>query len=58
MQIKTIQEVYFDYYVINSNVFHLNIESCISNLAMTNENEWNNYDIAIFNRICEGEDMV
>ena len=54
MQIKTIQEVYFDYYVINSNVFHLNIESCISNLAMTNENEWNNYDIAIFNRICEG----
>ena len=54
MQIKTIQEVYFDFYVINSNVFHLNIESCISNLAMTNENEWNNYDIAIFNRICEG----
>ena len=54
MQIKTIQEVYFDYYVINSNVFHLNIESCISNLAMTNENEWNNYDISIFNRICEG----
>jgi vacuolar protein sorting-associated protein 45 len=54
MQVKTIQEVYFDYYVINSNVFHLNIESCISNLAMTNDSEWNNYDIAIFNRICEG----
>ena len=54
MQIKTIQEVYFDYYVINSNVFHLNIESCISNLAMTSDSEWNNYDNAIFNRICEG----
>jgi hypothetical protein len=54
MQVKIIQEVYFDYYVINSNIFHLNIESFISSLAMTNDSEWNNYDIAIFNRICDG----
>lgn len=54
MQVKTVQEVYFDYYISNSNVFHLNIESCISNLAMTPVNQWVKYDEMMCNRIVEG----
>ena len=29
MQVKNVQEIYLDYYIINSNVFHFNIESRI-----------------------------
>ena len=54
MQVKSFQEVYFDYYVINSNVFHLNIESCISNLAVTPIEKWNDYDSQMFDRIWQG----
>ena len=54
MQVKSFQEVYFDYYVINSNVFHLNIESCISNLAMSPIERWNDYDSQMFDRIWQG----
>ena len=54
MQINTIQEIYFDYYVINSNLFHLGIESCISNLSLTNPDKWNRYDESQFNRITDG----
>ena len=54
MQVKSFQEVYFDYYVINSNVFHLNIESCISNLAMSSIEKWNDYDSQMFDRIWQG----
>jgi vacuolar protein sorting-associated protein 45 len=53
-QIKTIQEVYLDYYIINSNVFHFNIDSCISNLAMTPEDKWTRYDDMMFQRIFDG----
>ena len=35
MQVKNVQEIYLDYYIINSNVFHFNIENCICNLDMT-----------------------
>jgi len=29
-QVKCIQEIYLDYYIINSNLYHLNIQSSIS----------------------------
>lgn len=51
---KTVQEIYFDYYVINSNVFHLNIDSCIANLSMKTEKSWTIYDKLLFDRIYEG----
>ena len=54
MQVKTVQEIYFDYYVINSNVFHLNIQSCIPNLAMTPSEKWTKYDDLLFTRIYDG----
>ena len=53
-QVKTVQEIYFDYYVINKNVFHLNIDSCIANLSMKPENRWTIYDKLVFDRIYEG----
>ena len=53
-QVKTVQEIYFDYYVINKNVFHLNIDSCIANLSMKPENKWTIYDKLVFDRIYEG----
>ena len=44
LQVKNVQEIYLDYYIINSNVFHLNIESCICNLDMNPMEKWTQYD--------------
>jgi hypothetical protein len=30
MQVKSVQEVYLDFFIINSNLFHLGVESCLS----------------------------
>ena len=54
MQVKNVQEVYLDYYVINSNVFHLNIENCISSLSMTNHDHWKDYEHRTYERIAQG----
>ena len=54
MQVKNLQEIYLDYYIINSNVFHLNIESCICNLDMTPMEKWNQYDTQMYERIYQG----
>lgn len=52
-QIKSIQEVYLDYFVINSNLYHLGIESSIS-LATLEEKLWQRFDYLIFDRIIQG----
>ena len=54
MQVKNLQEMYLDFYIINSNVFHLNIESCICNLDMTPMEKWNQYDTQMYERIYQG----
>ena len=54
MQVKNLQEIYLDFYIINSNVFHLNIESCICNLDMTPVEKWNQYDTQMYERIYQG----
>jgi len=54
MQVKNVQEIYLDYYIINSNVFHLNIESCICNLDMNPIEKWNNLDVQMYDRIYQG----
>jgi len=54
MQVKNVQEIYLDYYIINSNVFHLNIESCICNLDMNPMEKWNQYDVQMYERIYQG----
>jgi vacuolar protein sorting-associated protein 45 len=54
MQVKNVQEIYLDYYIINSNVFHLNLESCISNLDMKPIERWEPYDTQMFDRIYQG----
>jgi len=54
MQVKNVQEIYLDYYIINSNVFHLNLESCISNLEMKPIERWEPYDSQMFDRVYEG----
>ena len=54
MQVKNVQEIYLDYYIINSNVFHLNIESCICNLDMKPIEKWEPYDAQMFDRIYQG----
>ena len=54
MQVKNVQEIYLDYYIINSNVFHLNIESYISNLDMVPQEKWGQLDIKIYDRIYDG----
>ena len=54
MQVKNLQEIYLDYYIINSNVFHLNIESCICNLDMTPMEKWSQYDTQMYERIYQG----
>ena len=54
MQVKNLQEIYLDFYIINSNVFHLNIESCICNLDMTPMEKWNQYDTQMYERIYQG----
>ena len=54
MQVKNVQEIYLDYYIINSNVFHLNIESCICNLDMNPIEKWNQYDVRMNERIYQG----
>ena len=53
-QVKNVQEIYLDYYIINSNTFHLNIESCICNLDMTPMEKWNQYDTQMYERIYQG----
>jgi vacuolar protein sorting-associated protein 45 len=52
-QIKSIQEVYLDYLIINSNLFHLGLESSI-NLSLMEEKLWQRYENFTFNRIVEG----
>jgi vacuolar protein sorting-associated protein 45 len=52
-QIKSIQEVYLNYYVINSNLYHLGIESSIS-LATLEEKLLQRFDYFIFDRIIQG----
>jgi hypothetical protein len=32
MQIKSVQEIYLDYFIINANLFHLGIESSLSKI--------------------------
>lgn len=54
MQVKNVQEIYLDYYIINSNVFHLNLESCISNLDMKPIERWEPYDSQMFDRVYQG----
>ena len=54
LQVKNVQEIYLDYYIINSNVFHLNIESCICNLDMTPMEKWTQYDTQMYERIYQG----
>ena len=54
MQVKNVQEIYLDYYIINSNVFHLNIKSCICNLDMNPIEKWDQNDIRINERIYQG----
>ena len=54
MQVKNVQEIYLDYYIINSNVFHLNIESYISNLDMVPQEKWGQLDIKMYDRIYDG----
>lgn len=54
MRVKNVQEIYLDYYIINSNIFHLNIESCICNLDMTPMERWNQYDVQMYDRIYQG----
>jgi len=54
MQVKNVQEIYLDYYIINSNVFHFNIENCICNLDMTSMEKWTQYDIQMYERIYQG----
>lgn len=53
MQIKSIQEVYLDYFVINSNLYHLGVESSI-NLSLMEERLWERFEYYTFNRIVEG----
>jgi vacuolar protein sorting-associated protein 45 len=53
MQIQSIQEVYLDYYIINSNLFHVGIESSL-NLSLIEENMWQRYEYVSFNRIVQG----
>jgi vacuolar protein sorting-associated protein 45 len=52
-QIKSIQEVYLDYYIMNSNFYHLGLESSL-NLTTIEERNWQRYEYQIFNRIVEG----
>ena len=54
MQVKNVQEIYLDYYIINSNVFHLNLESCISNLDMKPIERWEPYYSQMFDRVYQG----
>ena len=54
MQVKNVQEIYLDYYIINSNVFHLNIESCICNLDMNPKEKWDKSDSLMNERIYQG----
>ena len=54
MQVKNVQEIYLDYYIINSNVFHFNIESCLCNLDMTSMEKWTQYDLQMYERIYQG----
>ena len=54
LQVKNVQEIYLDYYIINSNVFHLNLESCICNLDMTSMEKWTQYDTQMYERIYQG----
>ena len=54
MQVKNVQEIYLDYYIINSNVFHLNLESCITNLDMKPIERWEPYDSQMFDRVYQG----
>ena len=54
MQVKNVQEIYLDYYIINSNVFHLNIESCICNLDMNPIEKWDKSDVLMNERIYQG----
>jgi vacuolar protein sorting-associated protein 45 len=51
-QIKNVQELYLDYMILNSNLYHLNIDSSISLISDTNL--WSKYDHYIFDRIVEG----
>ena len=53
MQIKSIQEVYLDYFVINSNLYHLGIESSLS-LSTMEEKMWQRFDHYTFERIVGG----
>jgi vacuolar protein sorting-associated protein 45 len=53
MQIQSIQEVFLDYYILNSNLFHLGIESSL-NLSIIDEKMWQRYEYVIFNRIVQG----
>jgi vacuolar protein sorting-associated protein 45 len=52
-QIKSIQEIYLDYFLINSNLYHLGLESSI-NLSIMDEKLWERYEYFTFNRIVEG----
>jgi vacuolar protein sorting-associated protein 45 len=52
-QIKSIQEVYLDYYATNSNLFHLGIESCLG-ISILDEKLWQRYEYFTFDRIVEG----
>ena len=54
MQVKNVQEIYLDYYIINSNVFHLNLESVICNLDMNPIEKWDQYAIQMNERIYQG----
>ena len=54
MQVKNVQEIYLDYYIVNANVFHLNIESCICNLDMNPIEKWNPLDVQMYDRIYQG----
>lgn len=49
--IKAINEIYFDYFTLNSNLFHLNIDL---NCLVKNVNIWKSYDHLMAERTAEG----
>jgi vacuolar protein sorting-associated protein 45 len=52
-QIKSIQEVYLDYFILNSNLFSLGIESSLK-LGILEESLWQRYEQVTFERIVLG----
>lgn len=61
-QIKSVQEFYLDYNIINSNLFHLGVESSMSKkffifyllIKDLRSKTWDKYENFLFERICQG----